>query len=77
MLRNSGKGNAHDLRLISQHNVGRLFLQTVIQRVCGYRAPRLNLNLVSPVNGNQGCGVQLTEDHNSFGPGFNSIGGGW
>ncbi|KAJ8591346.1 glycoside hydrolase family 16 protein [Rhizopogon salebrosus TDB-379] len=26
---------------------------------------------------NAGCGVQLTEDYNSFGPGFNSIGGGW
>ncbi|KAH7908753.1 glycoside hydrolase family 16 protein [Hygrophoropsis aurantiaca] len=29
------------------------------------------------VNGNAGCGVQLTEDDNSFGPGFNNIGGGW
>ncbi|OJA16778.1 hypothetical protein AZE42_03308 [Rhizopogon vesiculosus] len=28
-------------------------------------------------NGNAGCGVQLTEDYNSFGPGFNSVGGGW
>lgn len=28
-------------------------------------------------DGNAGCGVQLTEDYNSFGPGFNSIGGGW
>ncbi|KAG1725581.1 glycoside hydrolase family 16 protein [Suillus paluster] len=28
-------------------------------------------------NGNAGCGVQLTEDYNSFGPGFNSIDGGW
>ncbi|KAG2364713.1 glycoside hydrolase family 16 protein [Suillus spraguei] len=31
----------------------------------------------SSVDGNAGCGVQLTEDYNSFGPGFNSIGGGW
>ncbi|KAN0078477.1 glycoside hydrolase family 16 protein [Tylopilus felleus] len=29
------------------------------------------------VDGNVGCGVQLTEDYNSFGPGFNSIAGGW
>ncbi|KAF8128986.1 glycoside hydrolase family 16 protein [Boletus edulis] len=29
------------------------------------------------VNGNAGCGVKLTEDYNSFGPGFNNIGGGW
>ncbi|KAH7910214.1 glycoside hydrolase family 16 protein [Hygrophoropsis aurantiaca] len=28
-------------------------------------------------NSNSGCGVQLTEDDNSFGPGFNDVGGGW
>ena len=37
----------------------------------------LNGSLLLSVNGNAGCGVQLTEDDNSFGPGFNSIGGGW
>ncbi|KIJ67434.1 glycoside hydrolase family 16 protein [Hydnomerulius pinastri MD-312] len=31
----------------------------------------------SSANGNAGCGIQLTEDDNSFGPGFNNIGGGW
>ncbi|KAH0835784.1 hypothetical protein J3R83DRAFT_9627 [Lanmaoa asiatica] len=34
-------------------------------------------DLPLPVNGNAGCGVKLTEDDNSFGPGFNNIGGGW
>jgi hypothetical protein len=34
----------------------------------------LNCNTVAY---NAGCGVKLTEDKKSFGPGFNSIGGGW
>ncbi|KAG0703028.1 glycoside hydrolase family 16 protein [Suillus ampliporus] len=34
-------------------------------------------NCDTAANGNAGCGVQLTEDYNSFGPGFNSIDGGW
>ncbi|KAG6380032.1 glycoside hydrolase family 16 protein [Boletus reticuloceps] len=34
-------------------------------------------DLLLLVNGNAGCGVKLTEDYNSFGPGFNNIGGGW
>ncbi|EGN97297.1 glycoside hydrolase family 16 protein [Serpula lacrymans var. lacrymans S7.3] len=29
------------------------------------------------VNGNAGCGIQYTEDDNSFGPDFNNVGGGW
>ncbi|KAG1765439.1 glycoside hydrolase family 16 protein [Suillus occidentalis] len=34
-------------------------------------------NCDTSVNGNSGCGVRLTEDYNSFGPGFNSVNGGW
>ncbi|KAG1777267.1 glycoside hydrolase family 16 protein [Suillus placidus] len=34
-------------------------------------------NCDTTANGNSGCGVRLTEDYNSYGPGFNSINGGW
>ncbi|KAG0703323.1 glycoside hydrolase family 16 protein [Suillus ampliporus] len=37
----------------------------------------MTTNCDATVDYNVGCGVQLTEDDNSFGPGFNNIGGGW
>ena len=45
-------------------------------QVCDSNPP-LKRSLVLSVNGNVGCGVKLIEDYNSFGPGFNNIGGGW
>lgn len=37
----------------------------------------ITTNCDASVAYNAGCGVKLTEDKKSFGPGFNSIGGGW
>ncbi|KAG2142258.1 glycoside hydrolase family 16 protein [Suillus bovinus] len=37
----------------------------------------LTTNCDASVAYNVGCGVQHTRDNNSFGPGFNRIGGGW
>ncbi|KAF9239252.1 glycoside hydrolase family 16 protein [Melanogaster broomeanus] len=37
----------------------------------------VSTNCDARVNGNAGCGVQFTEDDDSFGPNFNMIGGGW
>lgn len=57
--------------------VGRLLLQTALLRVCYSRIPYMKGS--SSLSGTEsgGCSVSLTEDDNSFGPGFNDIRGGW